>query len=267
MKAQSVVSAMIVFWMISSGCSSNPSTSPPSSGGGGGAGGSGGTTGSTGGSCGTVTPCGGDVLGTWDVKSSCLQISGTSDISYLGLACLTAEITGTVNVTGTLTLDADGKYTDNTVTKGSDSWALGASCLDLSGTHVGCDQISNVFAVTLSGYGYEEFKCVDAASGGGCTCQGKINSTGGLGLLYNDLTATGKYTSANNTLSIGDALEYSYCVKGTELTVTPKPGTMNSTPYAGTVVLQNSGGGNGGAGGGGGTTTGSGGAGSGLWAC
>ena len=251
MKVQSAVSAMIMFGMISSGCSSG---SPGTSGSGGSGGGGGG------GSCSTVTPCGGDVVGTWDVKSSCLKTSGTADISYLGLACLTAQITGTVDVTGTLTLTADGNYTDKTVTKGSDTWGLQASCLELSGTRVTCDQIGGMFAVILSGFGYTDLKCVNAASGGGCSCQGTINSNsaggpGGLGLLYNDLTATGKYTLGNNTLSFGEWLSYPYCVNGTEMTVSPKPSASNSTPYTGTIVLQKSGGGNGGAGGSGGTSS------------
>ena len=184
MKVQSAVSAMIMFGMLSSGCSSGSSGTPGSGGGVGASGGSGG--GGGGESCSIVTPCGGDLVGTWDVKSSCLKTSGTADISYLGLACLTAQITGTVDVTGTFTLGGDPKYpyTDKTVTKGSDSWVLDAACLNLSGTKVSCSGISDVFAAILSGFGYEEFKCVAAASGGGCTCQGKINSTGGLGLLY-----------------------------------------------------------------------------------
>ena len=282
MKLQfAVVTMMTMLATISSGCVIGSDTSNSE----GGAGGSGGTTASGGSStskggaggssstkpvesCEKVTPCGGDVVGTWKVKSSCLKTGGEADISYLGLACLTAEITGSIEVTGTLTLGDDEKYKDETVAKGSDSWALDASCLDLSGTKVSCDGISTVFKTTLSGYGYEDFKCVDASSGGGCTCEGKINSTGGLGLLYNDLMETGKYKSADNKLSLGDGLEFEYCVKGSELTVTPNPGSLNSSPYTGTVVLAGeSTGGSGGAGGrsgsggqGGGTTKSTGGA-------
>jgi hypothetical protein len=267
MKLQlAVATMMIAVTTISGGCSSGGSDTPTSSGGAGGNGasggsvsngGAGGTSSGAGGSdtCSNVTPCGGDVVGTWDVRSSCLKTSGTADISFLGLQCLTAEIAGTLDVTGTVTFGADGRYTDNTVATGSDSWGLDASCLNLSGTTVSCDGISYVFSAILLGYGYENFGCADAASGGGCTCQGTINSTGGLGLLYNDLTPNGNYESANNTLSLEAVLKYSYCVNGSELTVTPNPGSMNSTPYTGTVVLQKSGGGTGGAGGSGGTSS------------
>jgi hypothetical protein len=186
-----------------------------------------------------------------------LKTSGSADIGYIGLACLTAQINGTVDVTGTLTLGADGKFTDNTVTKGSDTWGLDAACLNISGVKVTCDGIGNVFAATLSGFGYSDFKCVNAASGGGCTCQGTINSAGGLGLLYNDLTSTGKYTTAKNTLTLGaDAVALSYCVSGNQMTATPKPSSSTSTPYTGSVVLEKSVGGTGGAGGSGGKSGG-----------
>ena len=287
MKVQSAAFAMaFMFGAISSGCSGGSSsgsgggstsqTSSASSGGAsggssssggsknsggsstsGGAGASGGNSsgGASGASCASGTACGGDVVGIWEAKSSCLKTSGDADISYLRLNCKnnTAYITGSLTVTGTLTLGTDGKYTENTVTSGSDTWELDASCLLLSGTKVNCDGISGVFAAALSPFGYEEMNCVDAASGG-CTCQGKINQKGGMGVLYNDVSTSGRYTASGNTLTVGDTISYSYCVKGSELTVMPKP--AGSTPYTGTIVLQKSDGGTGGAGGGGSTGSG-----------
>jgi hypothetical protein len=194
--------------------------------------------------CVAMTPCGGDVVGTWTVKSSCLKASGPADISYLGLTCVpnVATITGSASVSGTLTLGADGKYTDNTVTTGSDSWQLDRSCTILSGTKVRCESIGTIFSGSLSTFGYESFICQDAASDGGCTCQGKINQSGGMGLLYNDVMPKGKYRTAANTLTLYDSLNYSYCVNGSEMTLSPVPGPDFSTPYKGTIVLQRSGG-------------------------
>jgi hypothetical protein len=236
--------------------------------GGGGAGGGGGSrvssssTAGTAVTCDAVPDCGGDPAGTWSVNSSCLRANGTADISYLGLSCLTAQIEGSLDVTGTLTLGADGKYTDKTVAKGSDRWVLDPACLILSGTKVNCDGISTVFSTSLSLYGYEHFQCV-AAAAGGCTCEGKINQTGGMGLLSMDLFPTGKYRAGGYMLSLGDGLDYSYCASYGELTVMPRPGVQNSTPYTGAVVFQRRDGGDGGAGTGGagtgGTPNGSGG--------
>jgi hypothetical protein len=205
-------------------------------------GGSKSTGGISGGTCAVGKACGGDVVGTWDVSSSCLNYSGYADISYLGLTCIpnTALITGSVAVTGTLTLNANGKYTDKTVTKGSESWVLDRSCLILSGTKVSCSAIGTVFSGSLSGFGYESFQCVDAVSGG-CNCQGTINQPGGLGLLSNDMSPTGSYKVNGNTLNMGDLSRYSYCVNGTSMTMVPNPDTTyGATPYTGTVVLQKS---------------------------
>jgi non-reducing end alpha-L-arabinofuranosidase len=198
-----------------------------------------------GGSCGNVAACGGDVVGTWEVKSSCLKTSGSFDISTLGVGCKTAEISGTLNVTGTFTATSDGKYTDKTVVTGSDTWKLVHSCLSISGTTTTCEGIAQVLSGTLSTYGYEDLQCADA-SDGGCTCQGKINQTGGMGQLYNDLSATGKYTASDNTITI-DSLKYPYCVKGTEMTLTPQ---TTFQPLTGTVVLQKTSSGTGGSTGG-----------------
>ena len=257
MKPQAAVALItIAFAALLSGCSSSSSNSGASGGGSsnGGVSGTGGSTGTgSGDTCKAVTACGGDLVGAWTAKSSCLKTSGTADISYLGLACSTAEIAGSIDVTGTFTVGSDGKFTDATVAKGNDTWALGASCLELSGTKVTCEGVGSVFSSTLSSYGYQDFTCANAPSGGGCTCQGTVNATGGLGLLYSNVASTGAYVLTSNGFSLGTGLDYSYCVNGNELTVTPKPGTSDSTPYTGTIVLQKPGGtsGSGGAGAGG----------------
>ena len=72
---------------------------------------------------------------------------------------------------------------------------------------------------------------------------------GGIGLTFNDLYATGKYTTANSAFSMGDSLNYSYCVSDNTMTVTPQSGKENLTPLSGTIVLQSGTGGTGGTGG------------------
>jgi hypothetical protein len=195
-----------------------------------------GSTGSTGDVCATMDTCGGDAVGTWEVISSCLRSSGQSDISDFGLPCTTAEITGSVSVTGSLVLSADGRYTDKTVTTGSEVWALDQGCLELWATPVTCERIGAAMRTALS-ESYEDFKCADAASGGGCTCQGRINQSGGMGVLHNDIHATGQCTLTGGTLILGDVLTYSSCaVNGTRLTLSPKP-APGTRPYTGSIVL------------------------------
>src|SRR5262249_17897747 len=131
MKVQSAVLAMalaLAFGIIAGACASGPSGSSGtggSSGGVGGAGTGGSRSGRGGGgggaSCSNVTACGGSVVGTWTVSSSCLRLGGTLDISNAGLdpsSCKNVTITGTLNVTGTWTANANGTYTDGTSTSG-----------------------------------------------------------------------------------------------------------------------------------------------------
>jgi hypothetical protein len=209
---------------------------------------SGGSSSSGGGSCTEVTACGGDVVGTWEVKSQCLTFDGPADISYLGLTCVpnVAMIKGSLKVTGKLTLGSDGKYKDATTTTGSEVWQMDKSCLILSGTKVKCASIGTVFEGALKGFGYESMVCTDASSGGGCTCVDTINTDapdgrpGGMGILHNDAAIKGVYKTNGNKLMIGDSLSYTYCVKGDEMTVSPIPVEFSATPYRGTIVLTRS---------------------------
>ena len=78
-----------------------------SSGGSVGTGGSSTGSGTGGGSCTNVTACGGNVVGTWTVSSSCLTLSSSNlDISLAGLdprSCTNVTLTGSLKVTGTWT--------------------------------------------------------------------------------------------------------------------------------------------------------------------
>jgi hypothetical protein len=104
----------------------------------GGAGGTGGSSGAGGASCSNVVPCGGDVVGTWTVTSSCLRVSGQLDMSMLGAGCASAPVEGSLQVTGTWTARSDGTYRDATTTFGSEQITLPASCLVVSSTPVSC---------------------------------------------------------------------------------------------------------------------------------
>ncbi len=209
-----------------------------------------------GGACASVTPCGGDVFGTWTVTSSCLTMTGALDPSAFGLSCSVAPVTGALHATGTWTAKSGGTtYADNTITSGTVQFTLPKACLVYSSTGVGCDQAASI----MKGLGSDNLTCNDAADGG-CSCSGTIQQTGGIGRLSADLSATGKYKTSSNVVTLtGDTsvtdLKYSYCVSGSSMTWTPQGENPTLT---GTVVFQKGGAaGSGGAGGGG--TTGSGG--------
>ena len=196
--------------------------------------------------CSNVESCGGDAIGTWTVSSSCLTVTGELDLSLVGAGCPSAPVTGSLQVTGTWTANANGTYADNTITSGNEQFTLAASCLVISSTPVTCDGAANLLASVL---GYSSLRCTAAASGG-CTCSATVRQIGGLGLLSADPQTNGNYKTSGNVVTADDSAKYSYCVSGNKMTMTPQ--SANPT-MAGTIVLQKGGGsGSGGATGSGG---------------
>lgn len=195
-----------------------------------------GTAGGSGTTCTNVTACGGSVVGTWTVSSSCLSVAGNLDIVNFGLdpAC-TATATGSTTVTGTWTAKADGTYVDNTVTTGTHQVEMAPVCLNISGTTTTCARISASF----SALGYTSASCTDSPKGG-CSCVGTVQQNGGLGIVSAGALTSGNHASADNVLTNDATSPYSYCVAGSKLTLTPKT-TMPVT--TGTIVLDSGSGG------------------------
>ena len=204
------------------------------------------TGGEGGASCSNVVPCGGEVVGTWTVTSSCLKVSGQVDLSMFGLGCASAPVTGSLLVTGTWTAGSDGMYVDHTTTTGNEVLSPPASCLDVSGTHVTCDLLASVFL----GLGYATVDCTPAASGG-CTCSATVQQSGGMGQVAFAASTGGTYATSGNLVTIDGEAKHRYCVSGNTMTWTPQ---TTSPTTAGAIVFQAGGGGaTGGSSGSGGT--------------
>lgn len=187
-------------------------------------------------SCEDVAACGGDVAGVWFASSSCLPVTGMADLVAFGIGCSMAPASGKLEVTGNWTLGADGKISDNTSTTGQVVLEMAPMCLNISGTVSTCERLS----APLSSVGFSELTCADSTTTtGGCTCTGKIEQMGSMGLVSFNAAASGKYTAAGNKLSVtgGDNPEYDYCIQGDILTATLK--TKNNIGQVnGTVVFQ-----------------------------
>ncbi len=186
------------------------------------------------------------MVGTWNVTSSCLKLSGQLDLTGAGVNCPPAPVTGSFQVTGTWTARADGTYMDATTTTGNEQLTLAPSCLMISSTTTTCEGIAG----PLGGLGFSSVTCTDAA-GGGCTCAATVQQNGWPAFVTYSASSSGSYQAANNTLTVGTGAQYSYCVSGSNMTWTPQ-GT-NPT-ITGTIAF--TGGGSSGSGG----TTGAGGA-------
>lgn len=224
----------------------------------GGAVGRGGSSGNAEPVCPSVATCGGSVVGTWNVTSSCLTVSGTLDLSAIGAGCQSAVVTGSLTTTGTLTANANGTYSDDTSTSGEEHFDLAPSCLVISSTQTDCAGAANI----ISSLGYATVTCTPVSSGG-CSCSATVKQSGGPGLVSVFATPNGNYVTSDDQLTLDGAMPYSYCVSGTTMTWTPKPA---SPTESGSIVFQKveaggAGGTGNGAGGTAGVTAGQGGAG------
>jgi non-reducing end alpha-L-arabinofuranosidase len=196
-----------------------------------GAGGS--SSGGAGAACPNVTPCGGGVVGTWNVTSSCLKVSGNLDLMLVGAGCATAPVTGSLQVTGTWTGNADGTYSDNTTTTGEEQFTLAPSCLVISSTQTDCPGAANI----ISSLGYSSVTCTPA-TGGGCSCSATVHQSGGVGLVSNIASPNGNYTTAGNLVTVDSQAPYSYCASTSTMTWAPQTTTPLTT---GTIAFQKNG--------------------------
>jgi len=185
----------------------------------------------------SVVPCGGNVVGTWNVASSCLAISGAIDAKSfsLGDSC-SATITGSLTVSGTWTANGDGTFTDGTTVTGNETIEMTPDCKELSGTKTICSRLTGPFEAG----GYATVECVDNVATEGCTCTTTVDQAGGLGWAPGFPPANGNYTITDNVLSfVAGAQEYTFCVSNTDsvLQLTPVSAALTGT-VTGSVVLQ-----------------------------
>lgn len=168
-------------------------------------------------SCSNVTPCGGSLVGTWTVTSSCLVVSGNLDLLPWGLGCASAPITGAYQVSGTWSANANGTYADDTITTGDEQVQMDAACLNISGTRTTCEQLGTLFGAVRG----SPAACSSAA-GGGCSCSTKIKQAGGIGSVTGDPSTSGEYTAFGNVVTADSQTTSSYCISGDTMTWIPR---------------------------------------------
>ena len=182
--------------------------------------------------CANVVPCGGDVVGTWVVTSSCLKVTGERNIEALGLTCRFVPVTGSLQVTGTWTATSDGTFSDDTITSGDEQITVGSKCVESSGTVLLCPRLNQAFA-TL---GYASASCLKGQTDiDYCTCLASVDQEGGVGLVAHGPPASGEYTTSGDVLTTDTGARYSYCVSANTLTLTP---VSTSPVVTGTIVLR-----------------------------
>lgn len=199
-------------------------------------GGTGGIGGGVSASCEDVTPCGGDVVGTWTVIDSCLRAGGSVDLSGLGLNCSAAPTEGSLEVTGTWSASSEGIVSDNTHTFGDATFEIPEECSHTATQPILCPRFNDVLAAIM---GYASLACVDSAVEW-CACSATVKQTGGMGLISANPITNGTYTTADGVLAVSDGTnhaEYSYCSFEDTLTLSLKSAGRTGT-VTGTILLQ-----------------------------
>jgi hypothetical protein len=156
----------------------------------------------------TLTPCGGDITGSWAFSEDCDFPENVT------MGCATITGMHAPDESGTLVFKADGTYTVNLSVHGS-----GGSTLTISPPCSTKVSSCSALAVngTQGGYTYTETCTGDPATG--CTCTGTTSGT------YSEM---GDYTTLGSqvTMQTSNAMNTrNYCVHGNELDLDNAPGT------------------------------------------
>jgi len=157
-----------------------------------------------GGSCGSA-PCGGDIVGTWNVSNICVDTSALMD-SFMVEGCPQATVGAfVISATGPFMFNADQTYAINLTLNGTASFNFPGSCL----MGVTCDVLSTAVQAQIAADPDAPFQSATCAGSSGCTCT--------FVLLPETMGETGTYTVSGSSLlttSNGTTESVDYCVQG-----------------------------------------------------
>ena len=178
------------------------------------------------GSCGKVAPCGGDVVGNYNITSACLTLS-SMDMPLEGCPGATVNTSG-IRVSGSASFNADMTYTLNETISASASETIPASCLTMNGITLTCQQLDQAIQqlVTENPGVFQSAHCSGASS---CICSFTLAP-----VTTND---SGTYTTSGTTLTLSGGGGGEYCVQGNELHLISIDMTMPMATMNGDIVL------------------------------
>ena len=162
------------------------------------------------GSCGKVQPCGGSLVGTWTLQSSCESIA-----NFVGDAdCPGASLDQSMVVTsGSFVFNADLTYTVNTSVSGTRKVRAPLECIGAAS----CDEYATLF---VPGPPIATTTCTTAGNTCDCTMVYSTPEVGGNDGTYN---TSGTIITAAPTGGIPS--DAPYCVQGNTLYINEVDGT------------------------------------------
>jgi hypothetical protein len=173
----------------------------------------------SGGACGAFTPCGGNVVGSWDVKDLCVQGKVAVD------GCPTATTNfDDIHGTGSMTFNADMTGMGSLTLSGSVKVTLPRSCA----AGVSCATVEAGLKAQLLSDKNTPFTGVTCTGDDPCTCTYALKST--------PMNDGGTYSTSGTVLTQGTDQSY-YCVSGNELRVKPHAAFSMPAPMVATGDL------------------------------
>ncbi|MGC4069926.1 MAG: hypothetical protein QM784_35770 [Polyangiaceae bacterium] len=164
-----------------------------------------------GGHCGSLDACGGDVTGTWQVTSSCVEgdLKSAANLSQsLPPACRGNYDQVNANVSGTVAF-ANGVATDDTITTVDYTVHVPVACMaaiGITSTDLATACAGVGAAIVAGGY-HQEVTC--SVQGSTCSCAAKDTFTRDGALSYTVSGSKLSYTASNDQMD--------FCVDGTTL--------------------------------------------------
>jgi hypothetical protein len=161
---------------------------------------------SLGGMCPQVAPCGGSVLGTWNVVSEC--ISSNAGMSSFG-GCTMTFSDGIESVSGTVTFNADGTYTSDVSSTTTQTTTQSSGCFPSfgdSGTSPACPSPVNTNQPQETCQPWQ----------GGCRCTRTSTTATSMGSGTYATSGTTFTTTSKGSTQPSVA---TYCVSGAALTI------------------------------------------------
>jgi hypothetical protein len=173
------------------------------------------TSGKSGGStCGNPSACGGDLVGTWTVKSNCFNDTHTVTTTN-GHCSAIWQLDATTF--GSLTINSDMSYSWSLNNSMDATTSFPSSCVSGPVTNDTCSAMGQSLLPAAPGTTPNQVFC--SVQGQNCECQG--------GMDYPPSLQTGTVTTSNGvatfTPSNDRVTQISYCVSGTQLTTSPLP--------------------------------------------
>jgi hypothetical protein len=174
--------------------------------------------------CGEVQPCGGEIVGSWTIKGACAPAPTLAGVvAQLEALCGDVVTTTTIDVSGTVVLNADGTYTTSGTDGANATVHVTASCLAQSG--MTCDDVGRGVGTASA--------CVSAS--GACDCT--------LSTPAQSATQTGTYTVSGTSLTL-DVMTPAprteidgFCVTGDELHVMNVDTSMTGGPMGMATIV------------------------------